>query len=131
MYRVNKFCTHYLHFFAKLNFIFQLGDRNSDSYLNETELGMIMHSSSRGFARMKRIEAPSMAKIEQIVNSSFSHPEVRLDIRGEISFPDVVMLSTADDRLRHYLSNLDSSAGADIANLYKQQVCERSERALR
>ena len=83
---------------------------------------MIMHSSSRGFSRMKEIEAPTMEKIEDIVESSFKHPEVKLDERGEICLQDVILISSADDRLRSYMSNLDSSAGADIGNLYKQQA---------
>ena len=48
---------------AKLQFIFQIADRNSDQFLNETELVMIMHSSSRGFSRMKKIEVRVWAKV--------------------------------------------------------------------
>ena len=71
---------------------------------------------------MKQIEAPPMEKIEDIVELGFKHPEVKLDDRGEIALPDVILLCSADDRLRSYMSNLDSSAGADIGNLYKQQA---------
>ncbi|GMH64446.1 hypothetical protein TL16_g03960 [Triparma laevis f. inornata] len=107
---------------AKLSFLFQLADKNSDHFINHPELIMIMHSSSRGFSRMKQIEAPPMEKIEQICESGFNHPEVKLDERGEIALQDVVLIASADERLRSYLSNLDSSAGADIGNLYKQQA---------
>lgn len=48
---------------AKLDFIFQMSDKNSDQFLNETEMIMIMHSSSRGFSRMKQIEAPPLEKV--------------------------------------------------------------------
>ncbi|GMH98051.1 hypothetical protein TrST_g10758 [Triparma strigata] len=107
---------------AKLSFLFQLADKNSDKFINHPELIMIMHSSSRGFSRMKQIEAPPMEKIEEICDSGFNHPEVKLDDRGEMGLQDVVMIASADERLRSYLSNLDSSAGADIGNLYKQQA---------
>ncbi|GMI24877.1 hypothetical protein TeGR_g5370, partial [Tetraparma gracilis] len=106
----------------KLNFLFQLADANSDGHLNSTELAMVMHSSSRGFSRMKTIGAPDMDRIQKIVDASFSHPEVHLDERGELSLPDLHLMASADPRLRNYLSNLDSSAGADIGNLYKQQA---------
>jgi len=105
----------------KIQFLFQQGDKNGDKKMNSTELTMIMHSASRGFARMKKIGSPSMEVCEKIVATAFSHSEVNLDERGEIAVADVIMLCQADDRLRHYLSNLDSSQGADISNLYKQQ----------
>ena len=107
---------------AKLNFIFQLADKNSDLFINLAEMVMIMHSSSRGFSRMKEIEAPPLFKIEEIVNEGFNHPEVHLDERGEMAMPDVIFMASANESLRNYLSNLDSSAGADIGNLYKQQA---------
>ncbi len=115
---------------AKIGFLFQVADKNSDGYLNETELAMIMHSSSRGFSRMKSIEAPPMVTIESICREAFNHPEVRLDEQGEIPVPSILVVASADARLRNYLSNLDSSAGADVSNLYKQQALYLRELAM-
>ena len=44
--------------------------------------------------------------------------------------PDVTFVASANDALRNYLSNLDSSAGADIGNLYKQQASILRELAM-
>jgi len=44
--------------------------------------------------------------------------------------PDVTFMASANDALRNYLSNLDSSAGADIGNLYKQQATILRELAM-
>ena len=62
---------------AKLSFLFDLADANNDKYLNATELMMVIHSASRGFSRMKEIEAPDSERVEAIVESCFAHPEVR------------------------------------------------------
>jgi len=108
----------------KITFLFQQGDRNSDKKMNSTELVMLMHSASRGFARMKKIGSPSMEMCERIANTAWNHEETTIsesEEGGEITVGDVIMICQADDRLRHYLSNLDSSKGADISNLYKQQ----------
>eukprot|EP00520_Triparma_pacifica_P017580 CAMPEP_0118648718 /NCGR_PEP_ID=MMETSP0785-20121206/9310_1 /TAXON_ID=91992 /ORGANISM="Bolidomonas pacifica, Strain CCMP 1866" /LENGTH=1087 /DNA_ID=CAMNT_0006540939 /DNA_START=20 /DNA_END=3279 /DNA_ORIENTATION=+ len=115
---------------AKLSFIFQISDKNSDQLLNLTELTMVMHSSSRGFSRMKEIEAPPLEKIEEIAAFAFNHPEVELDERGEMSMAGVTFMASANDAMRNYLSNLDSSAGADIGNLYKQQASILRELAM-
>ena len=114
----------------KLKFLFMCADLNNDKFINETELSMVMHSASRGFSRMKKIEAPSTAKIEQITKACMDHPEVRLDDRGEISLPDIILMASANDNFRNYMSNLDSSAGADVSNLYKQQASYLRELAM-
>ena len=107
---------------VKISFLFSMADQNMDGRLNEPELIMLLHSASRGFARAKNIQAPSTARIDSLAKEMFEHEEIRLDERGELSCQDLIMLCSAVDALRNYLSNLDATVGADVSNLYKQQT---------